>query len=160
MASWLAEHHEFVALDNDVRKIEQLNEKQSPIADAEIEDYLANRPLNLVATTDRDADYTGANFVVVATPTDYDPDTNYFNTSTVESVIADALVMAPDALIIVNSTVPVGFTERMRAELVSDAIVFSPAFLRVGRALSDYPYPSRIIVGNPHRSVEHPYDLQ
>src|SRR3546814_8731233 len=98
-----------------------------------IEDYLANRPLNLVATIDRDTAYKGADFVVVATPTDYDPDSNYFNTRTVESVIADALVMAPDALIIVKSTVPVGFTDRMRAELGTDAIVFSPEFLREGR---------------------------
>ena len=146
----LAQHNEVVALDIDARKVEQINAKQSPIADPEIEDYLANRPLNLVATTDRDAAYVGANFVIVATPTDYDPDTNYFNTSTVEKVIADALVMAPEALIIVKSTVPVGFTERMRAQLGTDAIVFSPEFLREGRALYDNLYPSRIIVGNTH----------
>ena len=146
----LAQHNEGVALDIDARKVQQLNAKQSPIADPEIEDYLANRPLNLIATTDRDAAYAGARFVIVATPTDYDPDTNYFNTSTVEKVIADALVMAPDALIIVKSTVPVGFTDRMRAELDTDAIVFSPEFLREGRALYDNLYPSRIIVGNTH----------
>ncbi|HET6527091.1 nucleotide sugar dehydrogenase [Sphingopyxis sp.] len=146
----LAQHNVVVALDIDARKVEQLNAKQSPIADPEIEDYLANRPLNLVATTDRDAAYAGADFVIVATPTDYDPDTNYFNTGTVEKVIADALVMAPDALIIVKSTVPVGFTDRMRGELGSDAIVFSPEFLREGRALYDNLYPSRIIVGNTH----------
>ena len=146
----LAQHNEVVALDIDARKVEQLNTKQSPIADPEIEDYLANRPLNLVATTDRDTAYKGADFVVVATPTDYDPDSNYFNTRTVESVIADALVMAPDALIIVKSTVPVGFTDRMRAELGTDAIVFSPEFLREGRALYDNLHPSRIIVGNTH----------
>ncbi|HWV59170.1 MAG TPA: nucleotide sugar dehydrogenase [Sphingopyxis sp.] len=146
----LAQHNEVVALDIDARKVEQLNAKQSPIADPEIEDYLANRPLNLVATTDRDAAYAGADFVIVATPTDYDPDTNYFNTSTVEKVIADALVMAPDSLIIVKSTVPVGFTDRMRGELGSDAIVFSPEFLREGRALYDNLHPSRIIVGNTH----------
>ena len=146
----LAQHNEVVALDIDARKVEQLNAKQSPIADPEIEDYLANRPLNLVAATDRDAAYKGADFVIVATPTDYDPDTNYFNTSTVESVIAEALVMAPGALIVVKSTVPVGFTERMRAELGSDAIVFSPEFLREGRALYDNLHPSRIIVGNTH----------
>ena len=146
----LAQHNEVVALDIDARKVEQLNAKQSPIADPEIEDYLANRPLNLVATTDRDVAYARADFVIVATPTDYDPDTNYFNTSTVEKVIADALVMAPDAVIVVKSTVPVGFTERMRAQLGSDAIVFSPEFLREGRALYDNLYPSRIIVGNTH----------
>ena len=146
----LAQHNEVVALDIDARKVEQLNAKESPIADPEIEDYLANRALNLVATTDRGAAYAGADFVIVATPTDYDPDTNYFNTRTVESVIADALVMAPGALIIVKSTVPVGFTDRMRAELDTDAIVFSPEFLREGRALYDNLYPSRIIVGNTH----------
>jgi len=146
----LAQRNEVVALDIDARKVEQINARRSPIVDAEIEDYLANKPLNLVATTDRDAAYAGADFVIVATPTDYDPDTNYFNTRTVESVIADALVKAPDALIIVKSTVPVGFTERMRAELGTDAIVFSPEFLREGRALYDNLYPSRIIVGNTH----------
>lgn len=146
----LAQHNDVVALDIDARKVEQLNAKQSPIADPEIEDYLANRPLNLIATTDRDAAYKDADFVIVATPTDYDPDTNYFNTRTVEKVIADALVMAPDALIIVKSTVPVGFTDRMRAELGTDAIVFSPEFLREGRALYDNLHPSRIIVGDTH----------
>ncbi len=146
----LAQHNEVVALDIDARKIEQINAKLSPIADPEIEDYLANKSLNLVATTDGDAAYAGARFVIVATPTDYDPDTNYFNTQTVESVIGNALVKAPDALIIIKSTVPVGFTERLRAELGTDAIVFSPEFLREGRALYDNLYPSRIIVGNTH----------
>jgi UDPglucose 6-dehydrogenase len=146
----LAQRNEVVALDIDARKVEQINAKRSPIADPEIEDYLANRALNLVATTDREAAYAGARFVIVATPTDYDPDTNYFNTSSVESVIADALAMAPDALIVVKSTVPVGFTERMRAELGTDAIIFSPEFLREGRALYDNLHPSRIIVGNTH----------
>ena len=146
----LAQRNEVVALDIDARKVEQINVRQSPIADPEIEDYLANKPLNLIATTDRDAAYSGADFVIVATPTDYDPDTNYFNTQTVESVIADALVKAPAALIIVKSTVPVGFTERMRAEYGSDAIVFSPEFLREGRALYDTLHPSRSIVGNTH----------
>ncbi|WP_235534026.1 MULTISPECIES: nucleotide sugar dehydrogenase [unclassified Sphingopyxis] len=147
----LAQRNEVVALDIDARKVEQINAKQSPIADPEIEEYLSNKPLNLVATTDRDAAYAGADFVIVATPTDYDPDTNFFNTRTVESVIADALVKAPDALIIVKSTVPVGFTERMRVEHGSDAIVFSPEFLREGRALYDNLYPSRIVVGNTHQ---------
>ncbi len=146
----LAQRNEVVALDIDARKVEQVNAKQSPIADPEIEDYLANKPLNLVATIDRDIAYAGAEFVIVATPTDYDPDTNYFNTSTVESVIADALAKAPDALIVVKSTVPVGFTDRMRAETGSDSIVFSPEFLREGRALYDNLHPSRIIVGNTH----------
>ena len=146
----LAQHNEVTALDIDARKVDQINARQSPIADAEIEDYLASKPLNLTATTDRDTAYAGAHFVVVATPTDYDPDTNYFNTSSVESVIADALVKAPEALIVVKSTVPVGFTDRMRAEFGTEAIVFSPEFLREGRALYDNLHPSRIIVGDTH----------
>ncbi|MFZ5727696.1 MAG: nucleotide sugar dehydrogenase [Pseudomonadota bacterium] len=146
----LAQHNAVAALDIDARKVELINARRSPIVDPEIEDYLANRPLNLVATIDRQAAYAGADFVIVATPTDYDPDTNYFNTSSVESVIADALKLAPGALIVVKSTVPVGFTERMRAEHGSNDIVFSPEFLREGRALHDNLYPSRIIVGNTH----------
>ena len=150
----LAQRNSVVALDIDARKVEMINARQSPIADPEIEDYLANRPLDLVATTDREKAYAGADFVVIATPTDYDPDTNYFNTSTVEAVIADALKMAPNALVIVKSTVPVGFTDRMRAETGSDNIVFSPEFLREGRALYDNLHPSRIIVGDTHPRAE------
>jgi UDPglucose 6-dehydrogenase len=146
----LAQHNRVVALDIDARKVEQINARQSPIADPEIEEYLANRPLDLTATTDREAAYAGADFVIVATPTDYDPDTNYFNTATVEAVVADALRLAPGALVVIKSTVPVGFTERLRADLGSDAIVFSPEFLREGRALYDNLHPSRIIVGNTH----------
>ena len=146
----LAQHNRVVALDIDARKVEMINAKISPIADPEIEDYLANRPLDLVATTDRDEAYADADFVIVATPTDYDPDSNYFNTSTVEAVIADALKFAPQALIVIKSTIPVGFTDRMRIELGSDAIVFSPEFLREGRALYDNLHPSRIIVGDTH----------
>lgn len=146
----LAQHNRVVALDIDHRKVDQINARISPIADPEIEEYLANHELDLVATTDNQTAYDGADFVVVATPTDYDPDTNYFNTGSVESVIADALKLAPDALIIVKSTVPVGFTERMRAAHGTDAIVFSPEFLREGRALYDNLHPSRIIIGNSH----------
>lgn len=146
----LAQHNRVAALDIDARKVEMINAKISPIADPEIEDYLANRPLDLVATTDRDEAYADADFVIVATPTDYDPDSNYFNTSTVEAVIADALKFAPQALIVIKSTIPVGFTDRMRAELGSDVIVFSPEFLREGRALYDNLHPSRIIVGDTH----------
>ncbi len=146
----LAQRNRVVALDIDARKVAMINAKTSPIADLEIEEYLATRPLNLVATTDREEAYAGADFVIVATPTDYDPDTNYFNTSTVEAVIADALKLAPQALIVIKSTIPVGFTDRMRAELGSDAIVFSPEFLREGRALYDNLHPSRIIVGDTH----------
>jgi UDPglucose 6-dehydrogenase len=146
----LAQRNRVVALDIDARKVAMINAKTSPIADPEIEEYLANRPLDLTATTDREEAYAGADFVIVATPTDYDPDTNYFNTSTVEAVIADALKFAPQALIVIKSTIPVGFTDRMRAELGSDAIVFSPEFLREGRALYDNLHPSRIIVGDTH----------
>ncbi len=146
----LAQHNHVVALDIDGRKVDQINARVSPIADPEIEDYLANRALDLTATTDKQTAYDGADFVIVATPTDYDPDSNYFNTGSVESVIADALALAPGAMIVVKSTVPVGFTERMRAAHRSDAIVFSPEFLREGRALFDNLHPSRIIVGNTH----------
>ena len=146
----LAQRNQVVALDIDARKVELINARTSPIADLEIEDYLANKPLNLIATTDRDAAYADADFVIVATPTDYDPENNYFNTTTVERVIADALKLAPQALIVIKSTIPVGFTERMRAETGSDNIVFSPEFLREGRALYDNLHPSRIIVGNTH----------
>ena len=146
----LAQHNRVVALDIDSRKVDEINARRSPIADPEIEDYLANRELDLLATTDKHIAYLGADFVVVATPTDYDPETNYFNTASVESVIADALAMAPGALVVVKSTVPVGFTERMRAQHGTNAIVFSPEFLREGRALYDNLYPSRIIVGNTH----------
>ncbi len=146
----LAQHNRVVALDIDSRKVEQINGRVSPIADPEIEDYLANRQLDLIATTDKALAYDGPDFVVVATPTDYDPDTNYFDTRSVESVIADALALAPGAMIVVKSTVPVGFTERMRSEHQTDAVVFSPEFLREGRALFDNLHPSRIIIGNTH----------
>ncbi len=146
----LAQHNRVVALDIDPQKVELLNNRTSPISDPEIEEYLANKPLDLTATTDKSLAYDGTEFVIVATPTDYDPDTNYFNTTTVEAVISDALAMAPGALIVVKSTVPVGFTERMRAETGSDTIVFSPEFLREGRALYDNLHPSRIIVGDTH----------
>ncbi len=146
----LAQHNRVVALDIDPAKVAKLNGRQSPIEDTEVEDYLANRPLDLTATTDKAIAYQGAEFVLVATPTDYDPDTNYFDTRSVETVIADALALAPDALIVVKSTVPVGFTERMRAEFGSDHIIFSPEFLREGRALADNLRPSRIVVGDTH----------
>jgi UDPglucose 6-dehydrogenase len=144
----LAQHNRVVALDIDPAKVAKLNARQSPIEDAEVEDYLANRQLDLTATTDKAAAYAGAEFVLVATPTDYDPDTNYFDTRSVEGVIADALQLAPGALIVVKSTVPVGFTERMRAQTGSDTIIFSPEFLREGRALADNLHPSRIVVGD------------
>lgn len=144
----LAQRNRVVALDIDQQKVDLINARTSPIADPEIEEYLANRPLDLVATTGKQDAYRDSDFVIVATPTDYDPDNNYFNTSTVEAVIADALALAPRALIVIKSTIPVGFTDRMRAEFGSDNIVFSPEFLREGRALYDNLYPSRIIVGD------------
>ncbi|MBR5242847.1 MAG: nucleotide sugar dehydrogenase [Thermoguttaceae bacterium] len=149
MAVLLAQHNEVVAVDVIPEKVEMLNAKKSPIVDAEIEDYLANKKLNLVATTDGDSAYKDAEFVVVSTPTNYDPSRNYFDTSSVESVIEQVVEVNPDAVIIVKSTVPVGFTEKARRDFHCDNILFSPEFLREGRALYDNLYPSRIVVGAP-----------
>lgn len=149
MAVLLAQHNEVVAVDLISEKVEMLNAKKSPIVDAEIEDYLANKKLNLVATTDGDSAYKDAEFVVVSTPTNYDPSRNYFDTSSVESVIEQVVEVNPDAVIIVKSTVPVGFTEKARRDFKCDNILFSPEFLREGRALYDNLYPSRIVVGAP-----------
>ncbi|MBP3530729.1 MAG: nucleotide sugar dehydrogenase [Thermoguttaceae bacterium] len=149
MAVLLAQHNEVVAVDLISEKVEMLNAKKSPIVDAEIEDYLANKKLNLVATTDGDSAYKDAEFVIVSTPTNYDPSRNYFDTSSVESVIEQVVEVNPDAVIIVKSTVPVGFTEKARRDFKCDNILFSPEFLREGRALYDNLYPSRIVVGAP-----------
>jgi UDPglucose 6-dehydrogenase len=143
----LAQHNEVVALDIDPNRVSLVNSGRSPIADPELEHYLANKDLNLHATNDPAQAYAGASFIIIATPTDYDPHTNRFDTQTVEQVIADVLLYNAQALMVIKSTVPVGFTQRIREELGCQNLVFSPEFLREGSALQDNLYPSRIVVG-------------